>query len=219
MTDPEAPSERELERVLAETATGLWRLADRFDKQSTMDSDADGSRWRGARRQLERIVETLTDSGIRVEDHRGRPFHPGLPLEVVAYQPDAGAAAGDGDRRRAPLCVPGRDAHPAGPCRRRHPANGRRRTHERPSTTASISARPTAPSRVLRGVDTQIVKNNEDQETTPSAVWIDRRDRLLRRAGRAGAGRVRPGQHMPGVQAPHGHARARPSASPPAAAS
>jgi hypothetical protein len=90
MTDPDAHSVRELERVLAETATGLWRLADRFGARSTMDSDADGSRWRSARRQLERIVETLTDSGIRIEDHRGRPFHPGLPLEVVAYQPTPG---------------------------------------------------------------------------------------------------------------------------------
>ena len=31
---------------------------------------------------------------------------------------------------------------------------------------------------VLRGVDTEVVKNNDDRDTTPSAVWIDRRDRL-----------------------------------------
>ncbi|HEY5149545.1 MAG TPA: Hsp70 family protein [Mycobacterium sp.] len=31
---------------------------------------------------------------------------------------------------------------------------------------------------VLRGVDTDIIKNNDDQDTTPSAVWIDKRDRL-----------------------------------------
>jgi hypothetical protein len=90
VTDPDAASVRDLERVLAETATGLWRLADRLANQSTVDNDAEGSRWRSAHRQLERIVETLTDSGIRVEDHRGRPFHPGLPLEVVAYQPTPG---------------------------------------------------------------------------------------------------------------------------------
>jgi molecular chaperone DnaK len=30
---------------------------------------------------------------------------------------------------------------------------------------------------VLRGVDTEIIKNNDDRDTTPSAVWIDRRDR------------------------------------------
>jgi molecular chaperone DnaK len=41
---------------------------------------------------------------------------------------------------------------------------------------------------VLRGVDTEIVKNNDDQETTPSAVWIDRRDRLF--VGRAARDRA-----------------------------
>lgn len=36
---------------------------------------------------------------------------------------------------------------------------------------------------VLRGVDAEVIKNNEDADTTPSAVWIDKRDRL--RVGRA----------------------------------
>ncbi len=36
---------------------------------------------------------------------------------------------------------------------------------------------------VLRGVDAEVIKNNEDRDTTPSAVWIDRRGRL--RVGRA----------------------------------
>ncbi|MGP3967832.1 Hsp70 family protein [Streptomyces sp. 6N223] len=32
---------------------------------------------------------------------------------------------------------------------------------------------------VLNGVSTEVIKNNEGQETTPSAVWIDRRERLF----------------------------------------
>ncbi|WP_225730561.1 MULTISPECIES: Hsp70 family protein [unclassified Nocardia] len=36
---------------------------------------------------------------------------------------------------------------------------------------------------VLRGVDAEVIKNNEDADTTPSAVWIDKRDKL--RVGRA----------------------------------
>ncbi|MEU1203690.1 Hsp70 family protein [Nocardia sp. NPDC005825] len=36
---------------------------------------------------------------------------------------------------------------------------------------------------VLRGVEADIVKNNEDADTTPSAIWIDRREQL--RVGRA----------------------------------
>ncbi|HEY5855657.1 MAG TPA: Hsp70 family protein [Aldersonia sp.] len=36
---------------------------------------------------------------------------------------------------------------------------------------------------VLRGVEAEVIKNNEDIDTTPSAVWIDRRGRM--RVGRA----------------------------------
>ncbi|RMI29110.1 Hsp70 family protein [Nocardia stercoris] len=36
---------------------------------------------------------------------------------------------------------------------------------------------------VLRGVEAEVIKNNEDADTTPSAVWIDKRDKL--RVGRA----------------------------------
>ncbi|RKN06882.1 Hsp70 family protein [Streptomyces radicis] len=36
---------------------------------------------------------------------------------------------------------------------------------------------------VLRGVHTEVIKNNDGDETTPSAVWIDRRNRLY--VGRA----------------------------------
>jgi molecular chaperone DnaK len=41
---------------------------------------------------------------------------------------------------------------------------------------------------VLRGVDAEVIKNNEDADTTPSAVWIDRRGRL--RVGRAARDRA-----------------------------
>ncbi|EXG82533.1 Hsp70 family protein [Cryptosporangium arvum] len=40
----------------------------------------------------------------------------------------------------------------------------------------------------LSGVDTRIVKNNDDQDTTPSAVWVDRRDRVF--VGRAARDRA-----------------------------
>ena len=32
---------------------------------------------------------------------------------------------------------------------------------------------------VLAGVETEMVKNNDDEQTTASAVWIDRRERLF----------------------------------------
>jgi murein L,D-transpeptidase YcbB/YkuD len=69
---------REVERILAETVTGLWRLSQRLDDEAA------------ARRQLERTLDALTDAGIRIDDHRGDAFDPGLPIEVVAYQATAG---------------------------------------------------------------------------------------------------------------------------------
>jgi molecular chaperone DnaK len=36
---------------------------------------------------------------------------------------------------------------------------------------------------LLRGVQTEVIKNNDGDDTTPSAIWIDRRDRLF--VGRA----------------------------------
>jgi hypothetical protein len=91
--DPAARSVHELERVLAEAVTGLWRLADRLGAEPVVDFASTGDvaeRLRSARRQLGRILESLADSGIRVEDHRGQRFHPGLAIEVVAYQPIPG---------------------------------------------------------------------------------------------------------------------------------
>jgi hypothetical protein len=74
---------RELEAVVAETATGLWRLAGRL-------ADTAGEPCGGARRQLGRILETLADNGIHIEDHHEQRFHPGLPMEVLAYRPTPG---------------------------------------------------------------------------------------------------------------------------------
>ncbi|SDM61167.1 Hsp70 family protein [Allokutzneria albata] len=41
---------------------------------------------------------------------------------------------------------------------------------------------------LLRGVDTEVLKNNDGDETTPSAVWVDRRERLY--VGRAARDRA-----------------------------
>ncbi|EXG82532.1 hypothetical protein [Cryptosporangium arvum] len=79
MSDSDAATVRELEAVIAEVATGLWRLTARLGDAPERD-----------RRPVERLVEVLADRGIRVHDPRDRPFHPGLPVEVVAYQPTPG---------------------------------------------------------------------------------------------------------------------------------
>lgn len=69
----------DLEQVLAEVATGLWRLQRRLPV-------ADGPE----ARQVRRILEVLSDADIRIDDHHGVAFDPGLAIDVVAYQPTAG---------------------------------------------------------------------------------------------------------------------------------
>jgi hypothetical protein len=75
-------TDRSLEHVLAEVATGLWRL------QRRLGSDTPETR--AAARQVRRILDVLGDADIRIDDHHGVPFDPGLAIDVVAYQPTEG---------------------------------------------------------------------------------------------------------------------------------
>jgi hypothetical protein len=78
--------ERPLEPVLAEVATGLWRLRRRLGNGVEPGPGV----LTGAARQVQRILDTLSEAGIRVDDHLGVAFHPGLAMDVVSYQPTAG---------------------------------------------------------------------------------------------------------------------------------
>lgn len=69
----------DLEHVLAEVATGLWRLQRRLSASGTPEA-----------RQVRRILEVITDADIRIDDHLGVAFDPGLAIDVVAYQPTEG---------------------------------------------------------------------------------------------------------------------------------
>jgi hypothetical protein len=75
-------SDASLEPVLVEVATGLWRLQRRLDS-STPETQA-------AARQVRRILEVLGDADIRIDDHHGIAFEPGLAIDVVAYQETEG---------------------------------------------------------------------------------------------------------------------------------
>lgn len=67
-----------LEDVVAEVATGLWRL------QRRMAAGAPEAR------QVRRLLDVLGDADIRIDDHLGVEFDPGLAIDVVAYQPTEG---------------------------------------------------------------------------------------------------------------------------------
>jgi hypothetical protein len=72
------------ERALAQTVTNLWRARRKVESEDPA----------GPMRQVKRHVQTSWDSmaglGVKVLDHDNEPFDPGLSLDVLAIQPQAG---------------------------------------------------------------------------------------------------------------------------------
>ncbi|HEY5149544.1 MAG TPA: hypothetical protein VIJ23_06935, partial [Mycobacterium sp.] len=74
-------------RVLAELATGLWRLRTKATEPGT---DVARPEMRAVRRQVEWMWGVLTDAGLDVQSHDQQPTDPGLSLDVLASQPVPG---------------------------------------------------------------------------------------------------------------------------------
>jgi len=73
--------------TLAEVATGLWRLRQRMVEP---DTGRPLEEMRRAFRHLESVWDALAAAGVEIQDHTGAPFHTGLALDVLAFQPTAG---------------------------------------------------------------------------------------------------------------------------------
>jgi hypothetical protein len=78
--------EQPLEPLLAEVATGLWRLQRRLRDGVEPTSEA----WTAAARQVRRILGALSEAGVMIDDHCGVAFDPGFAIDVVSYQQTAG---------------------------------------------------------------------------------------------------------------------------------
>jgi len=74
-------------RVLAELATGLWRLRTKVTEPGT---DVARPEMRSVRRQVEWMWGVLTDAGLDVQSHDQQPTDPGQSLNVLASQPVPG---------------------------------------------------------------------------------------------------------------------------------
>lgn len=79
-------SDQPLEPLLAEVATGLWRLRRRLSDGVEPTPEA----LAGAARQVRRILDALSEADVRIDDHCGVAFDPGLAIDVVSYQETAG---------------------------------------------------------------------------------------------------------------------------------
>jgi hypothetical protein len=82
----------EMRSLLAEVATGGWRLRQRLGPS---DGDLSAAECRRLRRDVEALWDVLMQAGIEVHDHCGARYEPGLGLQVLAVQPACGL---DGER-------------------------------------------------------------------------------------------------------------------------
>jgi hypothetical protein len=88
--EPEPVADQPADVVMADLATNLWRVA----KKLTGEQNGDAARGRRmASRHAQAAKESLAEAGIQVQDHDGTPFHPGLSLDVIAYEERPGTAS------------------------------------------------------------------------------------------------------------------------------
>lgn len=83
----ERSRDREQLRLLADLATGLWRLKPRLLEPGT-DRPREGMK--RAWRDVEALGDLLAGAGVRVIDHTGHDYDPGQVLEVAARVPVPG---------------------------------------------------------------------------------------------------------------------------------
>ncbi|HEX2213699.1 MAG TPA: hypothetical protein VHH12_09680 [Mycobacterium sp.] len=71
--------------VLAELATGVWRLRGKLAAGEPGATDESAKLMRSLKRQLNSMADALHDAGVQVQDHTGEPFDAGQSVDVVAY--------------------------------------------------------------------------------------------------------------------------------------
>jgi len=80
-------AETDWQRLLADLATGVWRLRRRVRGGP---GGADPGELRRLQRELDAAVDRLTEAGVEVIDHTGELYDPGKSLRVLAFQPTDG---------------------------------------------------------------------------------------------------------------------------------
>jgi hypothetical protein len=75
--------------LIAELATGVWRLLHRLEPEEEAASPV----LRRVRRDVESLWDRLQQAGVDVLDHTGQAYHPGDSVKVIAFQPVVGNQA------------------------------------------------------------------------------------------------------------------------------
>ena len=87
---PEPVPQTSDDPAMADLATNLWRVG----KKLNAEQNGDATRGRRlASRHAQAAQESLAEAGVQIQDHDGMPFHPGLSLDVIAYEPRPGTVS------------------------------------------------------------------------------------------------------------------------------
>lgn len=84
---PSTPDDKERIRFLADLATGVWRLRSKMIEPGT---ERPKEQFRREYRHLESVWDVLTQAGMEIQDHTGKPFDSGQALKALAFQPTSG---------------------------------------------------------------------------------------------------------------------------------
>ncbi len=84
---PPPPEDKDRIRFLADLATGVWRLRQKMLEPGT---ERPREQFRREYRHLESVWDVLTQAGMEIQDHTGKPFDSGQALKVLAFQPTPG---------------------------------------------------------------------------------------------------------------------------------
>jgi hypothetical protein len=78
-----APSDLD-DRTVADIATNMWRVLKRFSSNGSGEAT---KAQRMATRNLTAMSDRLSEAGVRVQDHDGMAWDPGMSLKAIAYVP------------------------------------------------------------------------------------------------------------------------------------
>jgi hypothetical protein len=73
--------------VLAELATGVWRLRGKLADGESAAGEGTAKLLRSLARQVDSMADALTEAGVQVQSHTGEPFDAGQSVQVIAFTP------------------------------------------------------------------------------------------------------------------------------------
>ncbi|MFG2777818.1 hypothetical protein ACGFY7_08135 [Streptomyces prunicolor] len=85
--EAETPDQGAGTGALLGAAVGIWRALRKLDQG---DGHLSGADLRHVRRQVHASRQALADDGLKIQDHDGMPFDPGLSLEVLVFEEEPG---------------------------------------------------------------------------------------------------------------------------------